>query len=59
MVVICEGRVHVIMVIVIGKWTHLPEFKSWTRLLAFHIVLIPLGKGMTPTILSLGVNRVD
>ena len=24
------------------KWTGKPEFKSWTRLLAFHIVLIPL-----------------
>ena len=29
------------MVIVVGR-RH--EFKSWTRLIAFHIVLIPLGK---------------
>ena len=26
------------------KWTRRPEFKSWTRLIAFHIALIPLGK---------------
>ena len=26
------------------KWTRRHEFKSWTRLIAFHIVLIPLGK---------------
>ena len=26
------------------KWTRRPEFKSWMRLIAFHIALIPLGK---------------
>ena len=26
------------------NWTRQHEFKSWTRLIAFHIVLIPLGK---------------
>ena len=26
------------------KWTRQQEFKSWTRLIAFHIALIPLGK---------------
>ena len=26
------------------KWTRRHEFKSWTRLFAFHIALIPLGK---------------
>ena len=26
------------------KWTRRNEFKSWTRLIAFHIVLIPSGK---------------
>ena len=26
------------------KWTRRHEFKSWTRLVAFHIALIPLGK---------------
>ena len=26
------------------KWIRRHEFKSWTRLIAFHIVLIPLGK---------------
>ena len=26
------------------KWTQQLEFKSWTRMIAFHIALIPLGK---------------
>ena len=26
------------------KWTRRHEFKSWTRQIAFHIALIPLGK---------------
>ena len=26
------------------KWTRRHEFKSWTRMIAFHIALIPLGK---------------
>ena len=26
------------------KWTQRHKFKSWTRLIAFHIALIPLGK---------------
>ena len=26
------------------KWTRRHEFKSWTRLIVFHIALIPLGK---------------
>ena len=26
------------------KWTRRHEFKSWTRLIAFHLALIPLGK---------------
>ena len=26
------------------NWTRRHEFKSWTRLIAFHIALIPLGK---------------
>ena len=26
------------------KWTRRHEFKSWTRLIAFYIALIPLGK---------------
>ena len=26
------------------KWTRRHEFKSWTRLVTFHIALIPLGK---------------
>ena len=26
------------------KWTRRHEFKSWPRIIAFHIALIPLGK---------------
>ena len=33
----CYGYCH-------RKWTWQHEFKSWTRLIAFHIALIPLGK---------------
>ena len=33
----CHGYRH-------RKWTRRHEFKSWTRLMAFHIALIPLGK---------------
>ena len=27
------------------KWTRRHEFKSWMRLIAFHIAIIPLGNG--------------
>ena len=33
----CNGYRH-------RKWTWRQEFKSWMRLIAFHIALIPLGK---------------
>ena len=33
----CNGYRH-------GKWSRRHEFKSRTRLIAFHIALIPLGK---------------
>ena len=33
----CNGYHH-------RKWTRQHEFKSWTRLIAFHIALIPFGK---------------
>ena len=33
----CKGYRH-------RKWTRRHEFKSWTRLIAFHIALIPFGK---------------
>ena len=33
----CNGYRH-------RKWTRRHEFKSWTRLIAFHMALIPLGK---------------
>ena len=39
------------------KWTRWHEFKSWTRLIAFHIALIPFGKGMNPIILSLAMGK--
>ena len=26
------------------KWTQRHEFKSWTRMISFHIALIPFGK---------------
>ena len=40
------------------KWTRRHEFKSWTRLIAFHIALIPLGKVWIQLFsLQLGVNR--
>ena len=32
-----------VKVIVVGEWTRRHEFKPWTRLIAFHIALIPLG----------------
>ena len=35
------GGARGVMVIVVGDGH---EFKSWTRLIAFHIALIPLGK---------------
>ena len=38
------GGARGVVVIVLGKWTRRLEFKSWTRLIAFHIALIPLGK---------------
>ena len=43
------------------KWTRRHEFKSWTRLIAFHIALIPLGKVWTQLFsLQLWVNsRTD
>ena len=39
-----NGGARGVMVIVVGKWTRRYEFKSWTRLIAFHIALTPLGK---------------
>ena len=30
---------------VVGKWIRQIVFKPWTRLIAFHIALIPLGNG--------------
>ena len=39
------------------KWTHQPEFKSWTRLLAFSHRANTLGKGMNPTILPPAMSK--
>ena len=41
----------------ISKWTWRHEFKSWARLIAFHIALIPLGKGMNPIILPPAMGK--
>ena len=38
------GGARGVIVIVVRQWTRRHEFKSWTRLIAFHIALIPLGK---------------
>ena len=40
-IIIIKGTTRGVMVIVVGNGH---EFKSWTRLIAFHIALIPLGK---------------
>ena len=37
------------------KWTRRHEFKSWTRLTAFHIAL---GKGMNPIILPPAMGKL-
>ena len=42
------GGVSGVMVIVCWKWTRRTRFKTWTRLFAFVIVLIPLGKAWLP-----------
>ena len=39
-----RGSARGVMVIVVRKWTQRHEFKSWTRMIAFHIALIPCGK---------------
>ena len=33
-----------IMIIIVENWAQRTEFKTWARLFAFHITLIPLGK---------------
>ena len=39
------------------KWTRWHEFKSWMRLIAFHIALIPFGKGINPIILPPAMGK--
>ena len=39
------------------KWTWRHEFKSRTRLIAFHIALITFGKGMNPVILPPAMGK--
>ena len=39
-----KGGARGVMVIVVGNGHGANKFKSWTRLIAFHIALIPLGK---------------
>ena len=38
------GGARGVMVIFEGEWTRRYEFKSSTRLIAFHLALIPFGK---------------
>ena len=40
------------------KWTPRDEFKPLTKLIAFHIVLIPFGKGMNLIILPTAMGRI-
>ena len=40
------------------KWTQQLDFKSWTRLFAFHIVLIPIGKYESIYSLSPTINEI-
>ena len=46
-----------VIVIVRRKWTRRHEFKCWTRLIAFHLALIPLGKCMNPFILPPAMGK--
>ena len=39
------------------NWTQRHEFKSWMRLIAFHIALIPFGKGMHPITLPPAMGK--
>ena len=40
------------------KWTRQPEFEYWTRFFAFHFSLIPLDKGINPTILPPALSKI-
>ena len=40
------------------KWIRRHKFKSWTRLIAFHIALIPLGKVWNPIILPPAMGKI-
>ena len=46
----CNGYRHRI-------WTRRYEFNSWTRLIAFHIAPLSLGKGMNPIILPPAMGK--
>ena len=46
-----------VMVIVVENGPRRHEFKSWTRLIAFPIALIPLGKVMNPIILPPAMGK--
>ena len=45
------GGARGVMIIIIGNGHGDTKFKSWTRLIAFHIGTNTLGKGMNPIIL--------
>ena len=41
---VCHNAIRRLFKNCYSDWTRRHEFKSWTRLIAFHIALIPLGK---------------
>ena len=41
------------------KWTRRHEFKSWTRLIAFHIALIPLDPLILPSTMGKIVGQTE
>ena len=43
--------------VVVGNETRRLEFKSWTRMIAFHIALIPLGKVWIENILPPAMGK--
>ena len=40
------------------KWTRRHEYKSWAKLIAFHIALITFGKGMNPIIFPRAMCKI-
>ena len=51
------GGVRGVMVIVVGNGHGDSSSKSWTTMIAFHIALMPWGKGMNPIILPPAMGK--